>query len=56
MPMVHDGVGVSPLMGRGEDFGVSHTTANIQRDHATKRNTATSSGHLTFPKGVNKKP
>ena len=43
-----DGMGTIQI---SEDFGVSHTTANIQRDHATKRKAATSSGRLTLPQG-----
>lgn len=42
-----DGMGIIQI---SEDFGVSHTTANIQRDHAAKIKAATSSGRLRLPK------
>ena len=42
-----DGMGIIQI---SEDFGVSHTTANIQRDHAAKIKAATSNGRLRLPK------
>lgn len=50
MPMVYGVAGGPPSMWWGEDFGISYTTADIQRNHAAKRRAAKPSGHLILPR------